>query len=83
MAWQDTIITMCILLFSYALIPQIYQGFKRKKGFINLQTSLITFIGMYILAFTYFKLDLIFSTIMATIAGTLWLVLFIQKITYK
>jgi len=83
MAWQDTIITMCILLFSYALIPQIYQGFKQKKGVINFQTSLITFIGMYILAFTYFKLDLIFSTIMATIAGTLWLVLFIQKITYK
>lgn len=83
MTWHDTIITICIIFFSYALVPQIYQGFKQKKGFINLQTSLITFIGMYVLAFTYFKLDLIFSTIMAMIAGTLWLILFIQKINYK
>lgn len=83
MAWHDTIITICILLFSYALLPQIYQGFRQKKGLVNLQTSLITFVGMYVLAFTYFKLDLIFATIMAIIAGTFWLILFIQKITYK
>ncbi len=31
-----------MVLFSYALISQVYLGFKEKKGFINIQTSLIT-----------------------------------------
>ncbi len=81
--WQDYIITLSVLAFSYALIPQIYQGFKKKKGYINLQTSAITAIGMYVLTFTYFTLELYFSTIMVFITGTLWGVLFIQKILYK
>jgi len=83
MVWQDTIITACILLFSYALIPQIYQGFKKKKGLINFQTSLITSTGMYILSLTYLTLKLYFSAIVGLITGTLWLILLIQKINYK
>ena len=83
MIWQDIVIFVSISLFSYALIPQIYQGFKKKKGEINLQTSLITFIGMYILTFTYFTLNLYFSTVVAFITGTLWFILFIQRITYN
>ncbi len=81
--WQDTIITTIIILFSYALIPQAYQGFKEKKGLINIQTSLITSIGMYVLAFVYNTLNLTFSTIMSILAGTIWLVLLIQKLIYK
>ncbi|MFH1585448.1 MAG: hypothetical protein ABIB79_01635 [archaeon] len=82
MAWQDIILTVCILSFSYALIPQIYSGFREKKGLINFQTSLITTLGMYIIAFTYLTLDLIFSMIMATLAGSFWLILLIQRIIY-
>jgi len=81
--WQDYIITLSVLAFSYALIPQIYQGFKKKKGFITIQTSLITSLGMYALTYVYFTLNLYFSTIMVFITGTLWLILFIQKIIYK
>jgi len=81
--WQDYIITLSVIAFSYALIPQIYQGFKKKKGFITIQTSLITSLGMYALTYVYFTLNLYFSTIMVFITGTLWLILFIQKIIYK
>jgi|TARA_B100001971_G_scaffold196795_1_gene204926 hypothetical protein len=83
MIWQDIIITITIIAFSYALLPQIYQGFKQKKGFINLQTSVITALGMYVLTFVYFTLKLYFSTIMAFITGTLWAILFAQKLSYK
>jgi len=83
MIWQDIIITIIMMAFSYALLPQIYQGFKKRKGFINLQTAGITFIGMYILTYVYFTLGLIFSTFIAFITGTFWLILFIQKIIYK
>ncbi len=81
--WQDIVITICIIALSYALIPQIYQGFKQKKGLINLQTSLITSIGVYVLASIYLTLKLYFSTIMSFITAILWTILFIQKIKYK
>ncbi len=83
MTWQDIAITGIIIAFSYALIPQIYTGFKKKKGLINPQTSLITGIGMYLLSIIYFTMDLYFSTIMSLITGIFWTILFIQKIIYK
>ena len=71
------------MAFGYALIPQIYQGFKQRKGFINFQTSIITALGMYVLTFIYFTLKLPFSTIIAFITGTLWTILFAQKLSYE
>jgi len=83
MIWQDAVITIIMIAFSYALIPQVYQGFKQKKGFINLQTSIITSLGMYILTFTYITLELYFSATMGLINAILWTTLFFQKIIYK
>ena len=83
MVWQDIVITVTLIVFSYALLPQIYQGFKHKKGFVNLQTSAITALGTYVLGFVYFTLKLYFSAFMVFIIGTLWAILFFQKITYK
>ena len=83
MIWQDIVITLCLIAFSYALLPQVYQGFKQKRGFINLQTSGITFAGMYTIAIVYFTLGLTFSTVIALITGTIWLILFVQRIIYK
>ena len=83
MVWQDFVITACIIAFSYALIPQIIQGFKERKGLINLQTSLITSIGMITLSVVYLTLNLYFSAILALITGILWELLFLQKLIYK
>ena len=82
MAWQDYALTICIISFSYALMPQIYQGYKKRKCDINLQTSFIPAIGLYFLTFIYFTLTLYISAFMAAITGTLWLTLFVQKIIY-
>jgi len=81
--WQDIVLTIVNITLAYALIPQVYKGFKDKKGHITFQTGLITTIGMYAIALTYFTLALFFSTIIATIVGTLWLILSIQTIIYK
>jgi len=83
MVLQDYVITLCLIAFSYALLPQVYQGFKQKKGFINLQTSGITFVGMYAVAAVYLTLGLTFSTVIAFITGTIWFILFVQRIIYK
>jgi len=83
MVWQDIVIAILTILFGYALIPQIYYGFKHKKATVTFQTSLITGIGLYIMGLTFFTLQLYFTTIMDIITGTLWMILFIQKLVYK
>ena len=82
MVWQDIVIFVIMIAFSYALFPQVYLGFKKKKGFVSLQTSLITFIGMYILSVIYLTLNLYFSAVIGFVTGTLWFILFLQRIIY-
>jgi len=81
--WQDIVLTICMIAFSYALVPQVIDGFRKKKGTINLQTSLITSLGMLVLTITYTTLDLYFSVIVSSITTVLWFTLLVQKIVYK
>ncbi|HJX50017.1 MAG TPA: hypothetical protein VJ438_01000 [Candidatus Nanoarchaeia archaeon] len=81
--WQDYLITVVSLIFAYALIPQVIQGFKHKKGYINFQTALFNTIGMYLVVIAYSTLNLWLSTIIGTFNATMWLLLLIQKIIYK
>ena len=83
MIWQDIIIAIANILFGYSLAYQIYVGFKEKKGFLSLQTSLLTAIGLYALAFAYLTLGLIISMIIAAFNATMWLLLLIQRLIYK
>jgi len=83
MMWQDITITIANIIFAYALIPQVMQGFKHKKGYINLQTAFLTTIGLYAMAIAFVSLNLIFSTIIVGINATLWFILLIQGLIYK
>lgn len=69
--WQDIVISISIILLSYALIPQVIQGFKKRKCDINIQTSAITAAGLYILAVCFWTLNLYFSFAMDLVTGTL------------
>jgi len=83
MLWQDIVIAIACIIFSVSLIPQIYQGFKEKKGHIAYATSVPTFIGLFAITYTYFTLGLVFSGVISFITGALWLTLFIQKLIYN
>jgi len=83
MVWQDIAIAFLTFIFGYALIPQVYHGFKHKKGAIIIQTGMLTFIGLYILAFVYLTLGLYFATAMSLFTGTLWYLLLFQKLIYR
>jgi len=83
MVWQDLVLTIANIIFGYALIPQIYKGFKDKKGYINFQTALLSTIGLYAVTIVYFSLELKFSTIIGGFNATMWLLLLIQTIIYK
>ena len=83
MIWQDIVITIANLLFTYALIPQVYHGFKTKKGAMVFQTALLTTIGLYAATFAFISLKLYFSGIISSINATLWLILLMQRSVYK
>ncbi len=83
MVWQDNVIFITILCLTYALVPQVIKGFKEKRGYIALQTSSITATGMYVMAFTYFTLELYFSAFITLVTALLWSTLLCQRIRYK
>lgn len=83
MIWQDIAISIANIMFTYSLIYQVYYGFKRKKGLLTLTTSSITLTGLYAISIAYATLSLYYSAITSAVNGTLWLILFIQRIIYK
>ncbi len=83
MVWQDTLISIANMLFTYSLAYQVMYGFFKKKGFVTLTTSGVTTAGMYAMTVCFFTLGLYFSAIVGAINSTLWLLLFIQRAMYK
>ena len=83
MVWQDIVMMIVNIVFSLSLVPQVHHGFKRKRGFITLATSIPTCIGGYVTSFALFTLHLYFSGTAAAFTGTLWLVLLVQRVVYK
>lgn len=81
--WQDIIISLGIVLASYALIPQVVHGFKIKKKTITTQTALITTFAVFLVGAMFFMLELYFSAIMNFTSGVLWTILFVQSIIYR
>lgn len=82
MPWQDIVITIANILFSISLIPQVFYGFKEKSGPIKFQTSVPTFVGLYVISIAFWSMALYFSGIISVLTATLWLLLFIQRIIY-
>ena len=81
--WQDIFVAIANILFGYSLFYQVYHGFRKKKGFLTLQTSFLSTAGLYALAFVYFTLGLYISTIITLFNGTMWLLLLIQRVIYQ
>lgn len=82
MVWQDVVIFVANLLFTYSLGNQVVHGFRKKKGFLTLQTASLTTIGLYSMAIAFFSLSFIFSAVILTINATFWLILLVQRIKY-
>lgn len=81
--WQDYVMAAAAISFSYALVPQVYYGFKNKVKTIRKQTGIITTLGLSAIAYAQYSLDLDFSTITTTAATTLWGTLTVQSFRYK
>lgn len=83
MSWQDVVVAVSNLLFTFSIFGQVYYGFRVKKGVILLKTSGLTFLGLYSITLAFFTLSLFFSAVISFINASLWLILFIQRLIYK
>ncbi len=79
---QDPLIAICSVGLAYALVPQVYYGFKYKKGTITYQTGLITWFGLWAIAICMMTLRLWFSGAINIVTGILWMILVIQRKLY-
>jgi len=81
--WQDVVIAIVSFLFGFILIPQ-FRDLLRGKFYINLYTSGITAIGLFILAGTFLTLKFWISFIADIFSGIIWLLLFLFSLkNYK
>lgn len=83
MTWQDIIMSIVTIGFGYSLIPQILYAIKNERVGIANQTTVITFIGLYITCIVYFSLAYYFTFVLTLFTGTCWLILFLLKLKYK
>jgi hypothetical protein len=82
MVWQDVVITLANIAFTYSLIHQVFHGFKTKKAHLTLTAAALTSLGLYATSFCFFTLGLISSGVTIAINGTLWLILLVQTLKY-
>jgi len=82
--WQDKVIALVSIMFTYSLIPQLIDNFKTKTVQINWQTIGITVLGLYIMSICFMTID---SMVLARwtnfITATCWLTAGIQKFVYE
>lgn len=76
MIWQDIVIAIVSVLFGFILIPQLKDVWN-KKTILNEFTAALTTVGLFILAITFFTLNLYISVVAETFSGIIWLLLFI------
>ena len=80
--WQDYVMMATSAAFSYALVPQVIDGFRQKRGVMTVQTAGITGVGLLILSACGLTLGLWLSSVVWSITGALWLLLLWQRVHY-
>lgn len=81
--WQDYVLTIVSIAFSYALIPQIILSHKTKEVNFSWQTIIITCICIYIYSFCNYTLSLYLAFVINFINASCWGILGIQKFFYR
>lgn len=81
--WQDIGLSIVVILFNIALVPQIIYGARVKRKTIATLTALLTIIGAAFIGYIYFSLNLYTSAGIQIITTILWGVLLFQSIKYK
>lgn len=75
-AWQDIVIAVVSILFGFILMPQL-KDVWHGKSILNLYTSSLTTIGLFVLAITFYTMQFWISFTAEIFSGTIWLLLFV------
>ena len=79
--WQDVVIAVIGLAFGFMLLPQLRDVINGKS--INILTAGLTTTGLYIMAVTFYTLDMWITVVAEIFSGTVWLSLFVLSIKNK
>jgi hypothetical protein len=79
--WQDSIIALVGLSFGFMLVPQLRDVIHGKS--MNVYTAGLTTFGLYILAITFFTLNMWITVFAEIFSGTIWLLLFLFSVRNK
>jgi len=79
--WQDFLIALVGLSFGLMLFPQLRDVIHGKS--VNIYTAGLTTIGLYILALTFFTLEMWVTVIAEIFSGTVWFLLFFFSVLNK
>ena len=73
--WQDLVIAGVSFSFAFILLPQVRDSLKG-KSYVNMITSSLSAIGLFILTMTFETMDMRFSALSALVTCIMWLILF-------
>jgi hypothetical protein len=79
--WQDIIIALVGLSFGFMLVPQLRDVIHGKS--MNVYTAGLTTVGLYILAATFYTLNLWITVFAEIFSGTIWFLLFLFSVRNK
>ena len=83
MLWQDIVMGITSIGFSYSLIPQIVHCAKTHRVDITWQTIIITTTGLFALSMCMFSLNCYFTAITNLITYLCWCIIGIQKESFE
>lgn len=81
MLWQDLVIALVGLSFGFMLLPQLKDVIRGKT--LNVSTAGLTTIGLYILAVTFYTLELWITVFAELFSATVWFLLFFFSMKNK
>jgi hypothetical protein len=79
--WQDMVIAVVGLSFGFMLLPQLRDVIHGKS--VNVYTAGLTTVGLYILAITFFTMNMWITVFAEIFSGTIWLLLFLFSVRNK
>lgn len=80
--WQDWVMAICSVVFSWALVPQVVRGFKDRQGYVEGWTAAPYTMAVVAVAVSLLTLRLWFAGAVGMASAGLWAVLWLQREFY-
>jgi len=82
--WQDYAFTVCGIIFTSGLIPQIRINYLEKNAsFISWSFCILYMLAIMLSGITCYSLGLMLSTILSGCQLTAWMIIAFQKVHYS